>query len=420
MAGFDPINLGAAADDRTGDNFRAGGTKINAMLGELFGVVASIGINFIGQESDFPVQDATTITLEAQTQYIITAPITTAKRFIVENAAVLTSSSTLGPLLTYTGTGSMFTIIDASFVIRLIQLDCPNAQVYSMVDNVGGQYLFLSDSVRHISAAKYGTFDNPQTILITVGAAFSMAQGIEVTGTSILINSIDKLFIGSSNASFKALDLNGSISQTTEFRDLTVAAPAGSFGISGLASSGNIPVGRLAMVNNCEFSGGVTPLENITNSDVRWNFTDNSPIPDTISDAMASLNSNAVETVITTINTPVKVAGTWVVERESLFDVDTTGRLTYLGERDIVLPLDAAATINSASGTNKDITVYLALNGVVIANSGQVNRVGATDPRNTSVLWQQNMTTNDYIELFVENNSDTINLVVSHAINRAR
>ncbi len=29
MAGFDPIDLGSVADDRTGDDFRAGGTKIN-------------------------------------------------------------------------------------------------------------------------------------------------------------------------------------------------------------------------------------------------------------------------------------------------------------------------------------------------------------------------------------------------------
>lgn len=414
------INVGAVANDGTGDTWRDALIKSNNNFTELFGVVASIGVVFVGQESDFPVQDATTITLESQVQYIVTAPITTAKRFICENAAVLSSSSTLGPLLTYTGTGSMFTITDASFVIRLMQMDHPNAQGYNFTDTVGGQFVFLSDNVRHLTGTKYATFNDPQTVLITVGAAFAMGQGIEFTGSNILINSIDKLFIGSSSASFKAIDLGTSIAQTTEFRDITSNAPAGAFGISGLASSGNIPTGRLAMVNNCEFGGGMTALENITNTDIRWNFTDNTPIPDTISDAMASLASNATETVISATNTPVKIAGTWVVERESLFTVDTTGRLTYTGERDIVLPLDATVTVNSASGTNKDITAYIAINGSIITNSGQINRVGATDPRNSSLLWQQNMSTNDYIEVFLENNSDTINLVASHAINRAR
>ena len=417
---LDLINLGTVADDRTGDTFRAGGTKINAQFTELFGVVASIGIIFVAQESDFPIQDSSTITLSAQTQYIITAPFSTAKSFTVLDAAVLTSSSTLGPLLTYTGTGSMFNITDASFIIRLMQISAPNAQYYNFTDTVGATFVFLSDNVRHIGGSKYGSFSNPQTVLITIGAAFGLTQGITFTGTGISIISIDKLFISSTSTSFKSVDLGSAVSQTTEFRDLTVDAPSGAFGLSGLVSSGNIPTGKLAMVNNCEFDGGMTALENIANTDIRWNFTDNTPIPDTIADAMASLTANTTETVIAVVDTPVKVAGTWVVERESLFDTDTTGRLTYLGERDVVLPLDASVTVNSASGTNKDITAYLALNGTIITNSGQISRVGTTDPSNLSVLWQQNLTTNDYIEVFLENNTDTINLVASHAINRAR
>jgi len=409
-----------AADAGLGDNYFDAFTKAQANFTELYGVVASIGIVFVGSEAGFPVQDATTITLEAQTQYIITAPITTAKSFTVQNAAVLSSSSTLGPLLTYTGVGSMFNIVDASFVIRYMQLNHPNAQGYSMTDTVGGNFAFLSDNVRHLSGTKYGTFNDPQTVLIEVGAAFAFNDGLSFTGSNILINSIDKLFIGSTDVGFKAIDLGASVSQTTEYRDVTANAPAGAFGISGLVSSGNIPTGRLAMVNNCEFGGGMAALENITNEDIRWNFKDNSPIPDTIVDAMVSLNGNATETVITTINTPVLVAGTWVVERDSLFTATTGGRVTYIGERDIVLPIDVTATINSASGTNKNIHAYVALNGTIIANSGKQNRVGVTDPRNTSVLWQLSMSTNDYLEIFIENNSDTINLVVSDAILRAR
>lgn len=413
------ITIGTA-DAGGGDTYFDAFTKTESNFDELFAVVASIGIVFVSQESDFPIQDATTITLSAQTQYIVTDAFSTAKSFTVEDAAVLTSSSTLGPVLTYTGTGSMFNITDASFVIRLMQISAPNAQYYNFVDTVGATFAFLSDNVRHIGGTKYGTFDKAQTVLITVGAAFGITQGITISGTVGLIVSIDKLFISSTSTSFKGVDLGSSISQTTELRDFIVDAPSGAFGISGLAASGNIPSGRLAMVNNCEFGGGMTALENITNTDIRWNFTGNSPIPDTIVDAMASLNANATETVIAVANTPVKIAGTWVVERESLFDVDTAGRLTYLGERDVVLPLDASITVNSASGTNKDITAYLALNGTIITNSGQIGRVGATDPTNLSVLWQQNLTTNDYIEVFLENNSDTINLVASHAINRAR
>jgi hypothetical protein len=73
------------------------------------------------------------------------------------------------------------------------------------------------------------------------------------------------------------------------------------------------------------------------------------------------------------------------------------------------------ATIQAASGTNKSITLYCAKNGSVVANSASTNIVGAGSPKNTSVHWQLEMAENDYVELWVENNTDTINLSVENA-----
>lgn len=418
---LDLINLGTVANDRTGDTWRAGGTKINSQFTELFAVVDSIGLVFISQESDFPTQDATTITLESQVIYIITAGFSTAKKFTVNDAAVLTALNILSPVLEYTGTGSMFNGTDASFTIREIQISHPNAQGFSFTDTIGGLFLFLNEKVRTVSGTKYGTFNNMQTVLIEGSSSLSMGDGITYTGTSQIVLSIDKFFLGSASASFIGLDLGSSTAFTIEFVDFIVAAPSGAIGISGLANSGNVPTGRLAMVSGCEFGGGMTaPLQNITNEDIRWSFTNNTPIADTIIDAMVSLNGNATETVIAATDTPVLVAGTWVCERDSLFTCTVGGRITYVGERDTVLPVDVTVTVVSASGTNKDIHAYLALNGTVIANSGKQNRVGATDPKNTSVLWQLNMEENDFLEVFLENNTDTVNLIAQDAILRAR
>ncbi|PHS61642.1 MAG: hypothetical protein COB12_11935 [Flavobacterium sp.] len=409
---FQLINVGAVANDRTGDTWRDAFVKVNSNLTELFDVVASIGIVFVNEEADFPVQDGTTITLETQIQYIITAPITTAKSFTVQNAAVLTSSSTLGPLLTYTGTGAMFNIIDASFVIRLMQLDHPNAQGYNFVDTSGGTFVFLSDNVRHLTGTKYGTFNDAQTVLIQVGAAFSMAQGIEFLGTNMLINSIDKLFIGSTSTSFKAIDLGSSVSQTTEFRDVTSNAPSGAFGISGLINSGNIPIGRLAMINNCEFGGGMTSLENITNEDVRYRFRDNTPIPDTIEDALLSFNGSSTETTISTQDVPVIVNATWTCIRESFFACTTGGRITFLGERDVTLPIDVHVGLISAGGGSINVTVYLAKNGSVITASATSIAISGSNQALVGIPWQDTMTEDDFYEIFVENNSNTTNIIV--------
>ena len=205
-----------------------------------------------------------------------------------------------------------------------------------------------------------------------------------------------------------------------EISDFIAVAPPGAIGISGLASSGNLLPGQLATVENSSFIGGITDLQNITNQDVRWNFSDNSPTPDTLADALISLNGNATATVIPAVDTPTLVAGTWVDQGCSLFACSAAGRVTYIGERDGKFPIDIAVTIRSDSGTNKDIHVYLALNGAHVADSGKQDKVGVTDPTNISLPWQLNLSENDYLEVFVENNSDAIDLVVIDATLRVK
>ena len=47
----------------------------------------------INQESDFPTQDATTITLEAGINYLLGASISSSKRFISQSCALFTSNN---------------------------------------------------------------------------------------------------------------------------------------------------------------------------------------------------------------------------------------------------------------------------------------------------------------------------------------
>lgn len=376
-------------------------------------------IKFISAESEFETQDATTITLESQTVYIMSAAVTTSKRFIVQDEAVLTAINVLGPTLTYTGTGDMFTGTDASFTIRDIRIDHPNGNGFNFTDNVGGQKLFINSFVRTNSGVKYGTFNNMQTVLIDSSSTLDMDDGVTITGANNQITSIDKFFIGTTSASCIAIELDSTFrSPTVEINDMVVSGVPGTIAISGLAASGNIPAGSIAQVTNCEFLGGITILQNIQVNDIRWSFQNNAGLADTLEDCLLSLNNNATATTISVASTPVKVAGTFVVERASKYTGDTTGRATYDGERDFVTPVDIVTTIEAASGSNKDIKVYLALNGSVIANSGKNNRVGAGDPKSTTALWQLSLSENDYLEIWVSNETDTTNLIVKDAILR--
>ena len=134
-----------------------------------------------------------------------------------------------------------------------------------------------------------------------------------------------------------------------------------------------------------------------------------------MSDSLLGFNGNVTETVIGTINTPVIVNATWVLEDASKFTNTTGGRATYNGERGVRLPADVSVGVIASGGGANDITIYLALNGSVISNTGRTIAVSGSSPLTLSIPWQLTLTEDDYLEVYIENNTGTTNLVVEYA-----
>lgn len=412
------INLGTAPDDGNGEDFRSGGEVINDNTALLQAFIDAAGFTFISKESDFPTQDATTITLKSQVVHVITAAFTTTKNFLPENGAVWTSFNQNGPLVTYSGSGTMFSGTNVTFDIFGCSIDCPSATAFAFTDTVVNVRLFRFQDVTLVSCNKIGTFTGMLNALFLTGAAFNANDGITYAGTNLVAATINRMFFGSTSASFIGVDIGTATIQNPEFDNMIMQAPVSAIGISGAVASANVPAGFLGMVSNSSFSGGMTDISGIATDDFRWRFNNNTPTSDTIEDALLSLNGNATVTTISVINTPVLVAGTWTCQRESLLTCTTAGRATYDAERDIVLPIDVIATIDPVS--DSDVTVYVALNGSIISDSGIKTFVKSTDPQAISTMWQLNLSNGDFLEVFVENNTGTANITVTDAIFRVR
>ncbi len=372
----------------------------------------------INSESDFPTQDATTITLDADTQFVIGASFTTAKSFIVGHQSLITGNNILSPVLTYSGTGSMFTSVDASLTIRNLQIDHPLAQGFDFTDTIGTQILFLNNKVRTVSGTKYGTFDNLQSVLIEGSSALDVDDGVTISGVDNLVTSVDKFFMGSTSASFIGFDFGSSVVQTAELEDLILIGPTGSVGIKGAAASANVPTGVVATVTGCNLSGVDTALDTISVDDIRWFFAGNSGIPDTRKDALISIEGNITETTISSVNTPVKLAGVWTIEGDSHFTSDTTGRITYIGESAFKSPIDFSTTILMAGGGDKQVTIYVAINGSVLTQTGKEGTVSGAKSASITVIWQHTFQTGDYVEIWGENTDNTENIILQQAVGR--
>jgi hypothetical protein len=416
------IGVGTTADDGNGSPFRTGGEIINANTVILQDFIDAKAFQEISQESDFPTQDATTITLTSQTVHLITDAFTTTKNFIVQDGAVWTSFNQNGPLVTYSGSGTMFSGTNISFAIRSCQITCPAATAFAFTDTVVNAQTFRFQDVSLVACNKIGTFTGLANAIFLTGAVFSANDGITYAGTGLLAATIDRMFLGSTSASSIAVDLGTATIQNPEFTNLIVVAPSGAIGISGTTASANVPTGSIGMVANSSFSGGMTaPISGIAVTDFRWTFSDNTPIPDTVQDALLSFNGSSTETVISTQDVPVIVNATWVCIRESIFTCTTGGRATSDSERDLTgVPIDVAVGLLSAGGGTIAVTVYLAKNGSVITASATSISISGSNQAFVSIPWQETIQEDDFYEVFVENNTNTTNIIVESGKLRIR
>ena len=382
----------------------------------------------VNSKSDLPTPSAGVISLTANKNYVQGASFSlgTDRLDVSAGGISWTCNNAFNPTLTYTGTNPMFTGVDVSFNIFNARIACPNATAFDISDVAApGSNIFQIDTCLINSAAKVGKFTGLGQVLFVNTGVISTVQGVEILGSNAAILSFIKLSMTSSSASFIGIDLGTSVTVGGEIANLNITAPLGAIGVSGAASNANVAVGGLFTFRDSNFNGGMTAeISGITTDDFRWAFNFNSGLPDTNPDALLSLTGNTTETIISASSSDgsnaVLLAGTFVIERTSHYTGTTAGRATYDGERDIAVPVDVKVTVKSASGTNKDIAAYLAVDGSVVASARDTGRVGSSDPRTLIIPWQINFIQTKFVEVFLENQTDTTNLIGADAILRVR
>ena len=382
---------------------------------------APVGANVVVvySESDFSTQDATTITLSSNTAYIFAAPVSTAKRFIVGSGVTITSYTNFVQTLEYTGTDVMFTIASGNVAIYALRFRCPNGTVFSHAGN--GQLQMERSAC--LSCVNVGTITAAGvTSLNWTNCSFPAisGNGLVLSGT-FFVCSFTKQYHQTTNASGILFDITGAIFSAFEIADAEFIGVAGTKALKGAAASANIISGSVATVRDSNLSGGgSTPLTGITISDIRWVFAGNGGTEDTIEDALIFFRNNVTATAIGVTNTPYLVAGTWVQSRVSKFTSTSAGRATFTAERAITVPVDVALQLKMASGGTVNVTTYLAKNGSVISDSAITSSVSSSSLTGVNIHWQITLNPNDYLEVFVANNTNTVGVIADQALLRIR
>ncbi len=375
----------------------------------------SIKTVIVSQLSDFPTPVASVITLASDTQYQLVNDVNIGvNRFIAADNCVVAGSDSSVIALTYTGTGDMFTGTAVDFRVGRITLSAVNGRVFNMSDVTATKLFQVIDMT--ISGCKDVASITGYAAAQINNVAMTFSQsGITFTGTMGAF--VSNTILGIATTTGSIFDLTGAtLNSFTDSNSIYFLLNAATVLLKGDAASANITT--LGTLANSRVSGPGTALSGITATDAKWQFALNDAIQDTRTDALLSLQGNSTNTVIAVATTPVKVAGTWVVEFNSQMTGDTTGRATLDTVKKTKLPVTASVSIEPVSGGAQDISCYIALNGVIEAGSQRTATTSPGSPISITIPWQINADPADFIEIWVANDAGTTDLLASSAVFR--
>ena len=130
--------------------------------------------------------------------------------------------------------------------------------------------------------------------------------------------------------------------------------------------------------------------------------------------------SSSIETDIVLAGTPVKMAGTTTLisQGNGIEDGGQSNRLQYTGSDTILFDVTAAFSVTVA-GSNKEFAFYVykydseAGTGAILPQSSipMTHGVGP-DFMTVAMAFQASLSKDDYIEIWVENNTDNTNITM--------
>lgn len=372
--------------------------------------------------TDFPTAVSGVITLEDDVAYLIDGDVNIGANRIVcgDNNAIIGHSPEISFLHN--------TLASAAMITGIQTLNCFDISFY--VSGAGATILDLDAATSpdtnnaidwrnvNFSGGDIGTIkDYSNVIMNTIGIIDKTDEGLPALGDGFTfdgtIGSVvftDSIFTASGSGN-TAVTLAATLTLTRRFRasDCAFVITSSAVGIDHVTGVTIDPEGLI--LRDCNFAGGATYLVGVdyTNDDAR--FEGCRGITNTYAAGYATMIGNSTVTTISTSSTPVKIAGATTNSNLTQKFTHTSNRLTYTGALSRLCKITAIVTLSS--GNNRQIGVYIAKNGTVIDESETyltTNSGGRLENGTCQTVSQ--VTTDDYFEVWVENNTDTNNVTV--------
>jgi len=357
--------------------------------------------------SDFPAPVSGVITLAAGVTYEINGTITLTSSINLNNAWIRGVDAVNDKLIYTPASGGLFTGANGGN-IKSITLSAPNAggSVFNL--NAGGANRnLIMENLYILGCNNVGTITGfAGTVFMQTVAYFTNTNGITFTNDTnvVILNTLwDK---GNSNTYERFTGTFSSILKTGGAMQVLTANTATAISVSGITGIGSGELKNVMFIGTGTYVGG--------SFSSRWEVESNGIITekDDVSTGNIYVSTPAV-TNFSAINTPTKVLGTTTSTNLFRVTMPTNNRLTYTGKKAKRFQVISSASIVS-SGLNKSYTFYVAKNGTILPESRQQLQLPLTVDRGSiTISCTVSLATNDYVELWVANNTDNISITVS-------
>ncbi|MES2680619.1 MAG: hypothetical protein V4635_12065 [Bacteroidota bacterium] len=372
---------------------------------QTFSMDNAVRNNFVLVKSaaDLPAPVGGVITLVAGTLYEINGTVTLSDRINL-NGCNLQGDDAGNDKIIYSGSAEMFTGSGVGN-ISYLTLTAPSGNVFNV--NAGGlNKNFLVQNCFIIGCNAVGTiqgvggtvfFSTVAYFYNTNGIVFQNDNNVVLTNTlwDITNYNVYEKFIGAFNViqilGGDRLVNSGNSATAIHISGITSVISA-SIKVVMFVGTGTYVVGTFSNAWEVEASGINTEKDDVAAGNLYI--------------------SSAATTVISATGVPVKVSGTTTAA--SLFRVTSpvTNRLTYTGSKTKRFQVICSLTATQVS-SNKYFSFYIAKNGVILPESRQeIKILSSSDQGPLTLSCTVPLAPNDYIEVWVENETSSTDLTV--------
>ena len=368
---------------------------------------------FVSSLADLPTPITGTITLLANYTYYITTEIDLLGNRLVGSAnTTIIGASSENSILKSTGLGVGVPLLSSIYTtpIRHICIkDVDTAIDFDGTTNPNDMALDFT-GVNFVNVPNIGIVKDASNFIFDKGA-FVNSKGLSFDGTIGTVGFGNCLFSGDGLAG-NLLELLSTCVITRRFRVIysSIVAFGSTTGIN-VNVSATVPI-ESYILDTINFSGGGSYLGGVMVNDNKTNFLNCKGIQNSAEISQYFMHANTTTTVVVSTGVAYKALGTTTSSAMTQKFTNTNNRATYVGS--IARNFLITASLSAESGNNNQIGVYIAKNGTLINESVVYGTTSGTG-RGENIVAQTlvELSENDYIEIFVENESSTASILVT-------